>query len=84
MGACGSKVRWDTEGRDPMEELRKKGKETGYRDTAEAKDLKGKENIRGQSGTAFLNPGEFEFLFEYRQNVPFIPFELFTMGVRRG
>lgn len=45
MGACGSKVGWSTEGRDPMEELRRKGREIGYRDAAEPKELKGKGNI---------------------------------------
>ena len=54
MGACGSKVRWDTEGRDPMEELRRKGREPGYRDAAEAKDLKGKERLGRPDRTCFM------------------------------
>jgi hypothetical protein len=41
MGACGSRVKWETEGRDPMEELRRRGKDPGYRDAPEPKDLKG-------------------------------------------
>ena len=41
MGTCGSKVGWVTEGRDPMEDLRKKGGEVGYRDAPVPKDQKG-------------------------------------------
>jgi hypothetical protein len=41
MGPCGSRVVWGTSGRDPMEELRKKGRDVGYRDGPEPKDLKG-------------------------------------------
>ena len=42
MGACGSKVTWETVGRDPMEDLRKRGRETGYfRDAPVQKDNKG-------------------------------------------
>jgi hypothetical protein len=39
MGACGSKVLWETAGHDPMDDLRKRGKEIGfYRDAPEQKD----------------------------------------------
>ena len=41
MGACGSKVLWETAGTDPMDDLRKRGRETGwFRDAPEQKDDK--------------------------------------------
>jgi hypothetical protein len=41
VGTFGSQVKWETEGRDPMEDLRRKGGEVGYREAPIPKDFKG-------------------------------------------
>ena len=47
MGTCGSKVGWETEGKDPMDDLRRKGGEKGYRDAPVPKDSKGINQYHG-------------------------------------